>query len=117
MPLAGWAVIGGRMLNLPYHLAAMSVGGDATDIRYNSERRSDSSVRLRASYGRTGAESPPVLGTLEHFLTERYCLYQLDRSGRPFRIDIHHAPWQLCDAHAAIEVNTMASAQGLSISP
>ena len=72
---------------------------------------------MRASYGRTGAESPPAPGTLEHFLTERYCLYQLDRSGRPFRIDIHHAPWQLCDARAAIEVNTMASAQGLTIPP
>ena len=113
----GWAVVGGRMLNLPYHLAAMSMRGDATNIGYDSQRRSDSSVRLRAHYGRIGAESPPAPGTLEYFLTERYCLYQLDRGGRPFRIDIHHPPWQLCEARATFEVNTMASAQGLAIPP
>jgi len=32
--------------------------------------------------------SHPVDGTLEHFLTERYCLYTVDRRGRVRRADI-----------------------------
>jgi hypothetical protein len=46
-------------------------------------------------------------GTLEHFLTERYCLYTED-GGRLYRADIHHPPWQLQEAEAVIDLNTMA---------
>ena len=44
-------------------------------------------------------------GTLEHFLTERYCLYADD--GR-LRADIHHAPWPLQRAEATVEQHGIA---------
>src|SRR5688572_27304944 len=34
-------------------------------------------------------------GSIEYFLTERYCLYHYDRRRRPYRLDIHHRPWSL----------------------
>ena len=48
----------------------------------------------------------PQPGSLEHFLTERYCLYAADGEGL-HRADIHHPPWRLRPAEASIEVNTM----------
>lgn len=52
--------------------------------------------------------------SLEAFLTERYCLYTVSQ-GRVYRAYIHHLPWQLQDARAEIEVNTMARAAGLEL--
>jgi len=55
---------------------------------------------------------PP--GSLEHWLTERYCLYTT--TGRStFRAEIHHVPWPLQDAEAEIEANTMAAAAGITL--
>jgi hypothetical protein len=66
-----------------------------------------------ARYRPTGEAAEPPTGTLEHFLAERYCLYALDR-GRLHRAEIHHPPWTLRPAEAAIELNTMAP-DGLSL--
>jgi uncharacterized protein YqjF (DUF2071 family) len=49
-------------------------------------------------------------GSLEEFLAERYCLYTVDARERLYRAEIHHAPWPLQPAEAAIELNTMAPA-------
>jgi uncharacterized protein YqjF (DUF2071 family) len=56
-----------------------------------------------------------VPGTLEHFLTERYCLYAVDHASRGYRLDVHHAPWPLQPATAHITVNTMAGAAGIAL--
>src|SRR5204863_523521 len=53
--------------------------------------------------------------TLEFFLTERYCLYHVDHFGRPSRLEIHHAPWQLQRARAEISQNTMTDALGIPL--
>jgi uncharacterized protein YqjF (DUF2071 family) len=62
-----------------------------------------------------GVVSPAVPGTLEYFLTERYCLYTMTRSGEPRRLEIHHKPWPLQTADAQIAVNTMARAAGITL--
>lgn len=54
-------------------------------------------------------------GTLEDFLTERYALYTVLRSGRVLRGEIHHVPWGLQRAEAEIERNTVAAASGISL--
>jgi uncharacterized protein YqjF (DUF2071 family) len=59
-------------------------------------------------------------GTLEYFLTERYCLYTANKRGRIIRCQIHHPPWPLQLAEATFEKNTMATAVGIetpSLSP
>ena len=47
-------------------------------------------------------------GSLERWLSERYCLYVV-RDGCVLRGDIHHRPWPLQLAEAEIEENTMAA--------
>jgi uncharacterized protein YqjF (DUF2071 family) len=54
-------------------------------------------------------------GSLEDFLTERYCLYNLDDRFKAYRLEIHHLPWQLQVAEAEIAVNTMAEAAGIRL--
>ncbi len=62
-----------------------------------------------------GAVRPPEPGTLEHFLTERYCLYTVDKRVHACRLDIHHPRRSLQDAEADLRVNTMAEAAGLRL--
>lgn len=57
----------------------------------------------------------PTPGSLEYFLTERYCLYVVDESFHAHRLEIHHPPWPLQVAEAEIAVNTMADAQGIRL--
>ncbi len=52
----------------------------------------------------------PQPGTLEHFLTERYCLYAVDAKGKITRGEIQHAPWPLQPAEAEFRENSMIEA-------
>ena len=54
-------------------------------------------------------------GSLEHWLTERYCLYAQDPGGALWTNEVHHAPWPLQKAEARIRVNTMAASHGLDL--
>src|SRR5690606_19992275 len=54
-------------------------------------------------------------GTLEHWLTERYCLYARSPAGKLLRNDVHHVPWPLQHAEAKIEKNTMLTSTGISL--
>lgn len=53
-------------------------------------------------------------GSLEHWLTDRYCLYTTHR-GELYRGEIHHQPWPLQDAEADLETNTVATGAGISL--
>lgn len=116
---AGSAVAVGAartLLHLPYHSAEMSVRADSGWIHYKSRRlASGTDARFEGRYRAIGSVTPPEPGTLEYFLTERYCLYAVDHAFRPYRLDIHHPRWPLQTADAEIEVNTMAAAAGLRL--
>lgn len=101
-------------LSLPYFDAAMSVRGEGDGVQYES-RRMTGDADFVASYRPCGPSFDARPRTLEYFLTERYCLYALDRRGRPYRLDIHHAPWHLQPAQATFARNTMAAAAGISL--
>lgn len=100
------------LLNLPYHPALMSVERRDAAVRYHSARRSGG-AEFNAIYEPASASFAASPGSIEYFLTERYCLYHLDRRGRPYRLEIHHRPWSLQVARAAITMNTMAAANQL----
>ena len=103
------------LFHLPYYNASMPITYDGEAVRYVSRRQSAGALpaTLEIRYQPTGPAKPPVRGSLEYFLTERYCLYTLDRSARVRRLEIHHPAWSLQPADADIESNTMASAAGL----
>lgn len=106
-----------RLVHLPYFTASMTCEEQDGWIHYRSERsrRGARAATLRARYRPTGPAQPPAEGTLEHFLTERYCLFTVDKSGRAYSLDIHHPPWPLQAADAQIETNTMAEASGIRL--
>lgn len=108
------AVAGARATyHLPYFRSRMAVHRVGQEIYYTS-RRVGNAASLRLRYRPTGTPFLPRKGTLEHFLTERYCLYTVAR-GRIHRAEIHHPPWALQAAEAHIDENTMAQACGLSL--
>jgi uncharacterized protein len=63
--------------------------------------------------GRLSTLEPSRPGTLEHFLTERYCFFTSNRRGHLLTGDIHHTPWPLEAAEAEIELNDLPAAYGI----
>ena len=113
------AVWGARMFyRLPYWHASMKVKGrGGLRIEYASKRQhGPKPAELRCSYQAAGPAFHARPGSLEHFLSERYCLYACSRK-RMYRADIHHLPWDLQPAEVAIEQNTMAQPVGVAIPP
>lgn len=112
------AVLGARTLfHLPYFLASMQSQTEADGaIQYSSRRLfSGRSVRFQARYRATGEITPPSAdGTLEHFLTARYCLFT-PHAGRLLVGHIHHLPWPLQPAEAEISINELPAAHGIAL--
>jgi uncharacterized protein YqjF (DUF2071 family) len=112
--VAVWAAR--RFFHLPYFRADMDVSEEGGRVRYRSVRRGPGArVAFSGSYGPVGEAAPARPGSLEHFLTERYCLYARDESGAILRAEIHHAPWPLQPASADIDENTIGDAQGVPL--
>jgi uncharacterized protein YqjF (DUF2071 family) len=111
-PLAVWAAR--RFFHLPYYRAAIEIGEVGEGIEYRARRRGGP-ASLTASYRPTSAPYESRPGTLEHWLTERYCLYAQAADGAIWRTDVHHAPWPLQAAQATISENTYFAPHGLSI--
>jgi uncharacterized protein YqjF (DUF2071 family) len=112
------AVIGARKLfHLPYFLASMhqQIGADGT-VEYSSKRLlTGRSVRFNARYRGLGqVAGPSKPGTLEHFLTERYCLFTR-HAGKVQVGHIHHLPWPLKAAEAEISLNELPAAHGITL--
>jgi uncharacterized protein len=103
--------------HLPYFRAHMECEERDGWINYGSERthRGAPRARLAGRYQPLGARFQPQRGTLEHFLTERYCLYAQDARGQLYRGEIHHPPWKLQTAEAEFSANEMASACGIEL--
>jgi hypothetical protein len=112
------AVIGARTLfHLPYFLASMyrRIESDGT-VDYSSNRLLTSRrVRFKARYRGLGeVAGPSKAGTLEYFLTERYCLFS-HRFGQVQVGHIHHLPWPLEAAEAEISINELPAAHGITL--
>jgi uncharacterized protein len=103
------------LLNLPYYSADMTVDTARGSVAYASRRQSEPRAEFAARYHGQGDRRPSLRGTLEHFLTERYCLYAVDRAFHAYRLEIHHPQWALESAEAEITVNTMADAAGIRL--
>jgi uncharacterized protein YqjF (DUF2071 family) len=120
------AVIAAQTLfHLPYYWASMSFREEQGEIHYASQRRGgfsgerrgeDLAPAFEASYAPAGEVYRARTGTLEHWLTERYCLYARSRSGRLYRGEVHHEPWHLQPAGAEIRLNTLGVGHGLDLS-
>jgi uncharacterized protein len=127
------AVWGARTFyHLPYFHAAMHCREEGERILYSSTRDSLAGAdtrSLRSPDGRPPLHQPAEFvgsyrpigpprirdkGSLEDFLTARYCLYTVHEN-QIYRCDIHHLPWPLQDAETSIERNTMAAAAQVAL--
>jgi uncharacterized protein YqjF (DUF2071 family) len=99
--------------HLPYFQATMNCDETDGSIHYCS-RRLNTGAEFRGTYRPTSETRLSKKGSIEHWLTERYCLYTVHR-GQIFRGEIHHRPWTLQDADAQLETNTVAAAAAISL--
>ncbi|MDX2051898.1 MAG: DUF2071 domain-containing protein [Polyangiaceae bacterium] len=128
------AVWGARkFFHLPYFHADMSLTREGERISYRSVRKANVAYQETRS-----AESAPLLsmthaptfvgdytptssvysskpGSLEHWLTERYCLYAEAPDGSLRCTDVHHAPWPLQKAELQLTRNSMFEGHGISL--
>jgi len=104
-----------RFFHLPYHHAEMRVRVEVDRVAYASRRRQAPDATFEADYGPRSAPFEAGAGSLDHWLTERYCLYAVSPAGRLFRTDIHHHPWPLQRAWAEIRQNGIGEPFGLRL--
>ncbi len=103
--------------HLPYFNAAMRVRqiGDTTHYRSRRTDRRGEAARFDATYRPTATIAESTPGSIEEFLTERYCLYTSNTHGQLYRGEIHHRRWPLQAAQARVHANTMAAAHGIAL--
>jgi uncharacterized protein YqjF (DUF2071 family) len=107
------AVVGARTLFfLPYFNAEIEIAEQEERVDYTLTRTDDPPAEIQTSW-QIGSPLPPSEpGSLEFFLTERYCLYS-EHKGTVYRARIHHQPWPLRSALLISLSSTMIEALDL----
>ncbi|NBC05323.1 MAG: DUF2071 domain-containing protein [Bacteroidetes bacterium] len=106
-PLAVWAAR--RFFYLPYYRAQMNLEKQENSYKYHSTRKEATDVNFKAVYEPTSKPYQADKNSLEHWLTERYCLYAQNSEGYLYRTEVHHLPWPLQKAELEIMTNNMLS--------
>jgi len=105
-PLAVWAAR--HFFHLPYFHARMKITKEDKQVQFKSNRKwKKQPVVFDTAYRPVSKVYESEKGSLEQWLTERYCLYSKSRKGRLYRVDVHHHPWPLQKAEADIAHNSM----------
>lgn len=111
---------------IPYWHAAIQISGATIHARNPAEHIHFRSSRLHGPAASSGPAKFDVIyspqseaerarhGSLDEFLTERYCVYSWNRR-RYYRAEIHHQPWALQRASLEIRANSMAEPIGLAL--
>jgi hypothetical protein len=115
---------------MPYWQAAIQISG-ATIRARRAGNPQERAIHFRSSrlHGPAAVNGPAKLdviyspegearqashGTLDEFLTERYCVYAWNRR-KYYRAEVHHQPWSLQPASAEFRANSMAEPFGLTL--
>jgi uncharacterized protein YqjF (DUF2071 family) len=100
--------------SLPYHSATMSAEDRAGLIQYKCHRQTapEPTILYYRKEAKTVAARP---GSLPFFLAERYLLYSYSRRTRTlYMARVHHAPWELSEAHLGKYDETMLRLNNLN---
>ncbi len=105
-----------RWYHLPYFNAQMRVEHHDETIHYSSQRTDDRGkpAELRGWYRPVGTEFQSEPGSIEQWLTERYCLYTVDDRNRIYRAEILHECWPLQPAEAEFSTQSMLAAHDIA---
>ena len=110
-----------RLARATFHLryfdAEMYCSLEGDEVRYRSVRthRGVLEAEFAARYLPVGEPFESRPGSLENFLTERYCLYAADGKGNVRRGDIHRRLWPLQPAETEVERLAMTRQIGVSL--
>jgi uncharacterized protein len=103
--------------HMPYHNADMQFRVSGEKVIFCSKRRARGAERpgFCAVYEPGANLAAAQAGTLEHWLTERYCFYCRNTVGNLFRCEAHHPRWRLREAQADVIENTMTAPYGIDL--
>lgn len=99
--------------HLPYFHASMACQEKDSVIHYSSRRHS-APADFTATYQPVSPVRLRDRGSLEQFLTERYCLYTTHHE-KVYGCDIHHLQWPLQEASAEFTCNSVAAAARIKL--
>jgi uncharacterized protein YqjF (DUF2071 family) len=114
VPRRAVVLAGRRWYRLPYFHARMRMTSiaDGVELRHRRDHLGAPPAQFNARYHPIGPPAAARRGTLDHFLTERARLFQVDRGGVVRVTPIEHPPWPLQPVEAEIETNTLHPAEG-----
>jgi uncharacterized protein YqjF (DUF2071 family) len=100
---------------LPYTRAAIEMQVRDGSVSFDGRRVQPDmpGARFALEYGPCSSPYEARPGSLDHWLTERYCYYTPGRAGRLHRCDIYHPQWPLQQAWARIGENTLLESMGI----
>jgi len=99
--------------HLPYYHSAIQLEQLDKTIIYTAQRKNSANQANLEATWTIGTELPQTEpGSLDFFLTERYCLYAANK-GRLYRCRIFHTPWPLQHATLSRCNSSMLEADGL----
>ncbi|MDH4379225.1 MAG: DUF2071 domain-containing protein [Vampirovibrionales bacterium] len=103
------------IFRLNYFNASMQVNLASNNILFTSKRTHSGVAHseFRAIYNPSGPVFTPTAGTLEDWLTSRWCFFCPASNGSFIWGDIHHEPWPLQAADVNILHNTLLMDHGL----
>ena len=108
------AVWGARTFyHLPYFNANMELQQTGATISYGSQRTDAPPAEFQARWTIGDAYPTAQPGSLEFFLTERYCLYTVN-DAQLYRARIFHEPWALRRATLHESHSTMLESHGIA---
>ena len=119
LDVGDWASlhIAKRWYHLPYQASDVIFRTESPLHYCQSKRRREQSIpaEFKVKYAPNSDIFIPKQGTIDHFLTERYCLYSTDLQGNLYSGEIHHQAWPLQHAEAEISSSTLLSPFGIDI--
>ena len=106
-----------RLFHLPYFDARFELAVTGSRVNYAAVRthRAAPPATFSATYQAVGPVYRSAGGSLDAWLTERYCLYSADALRRIYRGEIDHQPWPLQKASASIHRNTLGDWLGIEL--
>jgi uncharacterized protein YqjF (DUF2071 family) len=106
-----------HFFHLPYFDAEFRIETVEENITYAALRthRGAPDGKLVANYRPIGPVYESARGSLDSWLTDRYCLYSADNAGRLYRADIDHQAWPLQPSEAELPVNTLGDWLGIEL--
>lgn len=95
-----------KWFRLPYYPAQITIEEKERGFDFQSTRKG-TRVSFEGSHTPIRGSKTTEKGTLEHWLTERYCQYSTMNDRDMYSSEILHAPWSLQPVNVEIRKNTL----------